>query len=87
MIDIILTTLATIMGILMSGSGLSQILRILKRKSSKDVSFSMLGILVVGVVVWLVYGIHLNNYPLIIANSIGAFMWGLTLVITLKYRK
>lgn len=51
-------------------SFIPQILKILKDKEAKDISIGMYLIFTFGVLFWLVYGILLNEYPIIIANSI-----------------
>jgi MtN3 and saliva related transmembrane protein len=48
-----------------------QVLKILKTKSTKDISREMILILAVSIFLWLVYGILLKNFPIIIANSFG----------------
>jgi len=48
-----------------------QVLKILKTKSTKDISREMLLLLGGSIFLWLVYGILLNNLPIIIANFFG----------------
>ena len=50
-------------------SFLPQALKIWKSNSSKDISLSMFVIFTVGVVCWLIYGILINDLPIVIANS------------------
>lgn len=83
----ILAVAAAIMGIIMSAAGIPQILKIIKRKSSKDVSIMMMMLFLIGVTIWLVYGVYINNYPIIIGNAVGVVVWGATLITTIKYRK
>jgi MtN3 and saliva related transmembrane protein len=87
MIQEIISVLATVIGVLMAVSGIPQIYRIIKRKSSEDVSVAMMAIVLLGVTVWFIYGIIFNTYPIIIANGVGIVVWGATLVTILKYRK
>jgi MtN3 and saliva related transmembrane protein len=87
MIQEIISVLATVIGVIMAVSGIPQIYRIIKRKSSEDVSVVMMAIVLLGVTVWFVYGIIFNTYPIIIANGVGIVVWGATLVTILKYRK
>ncbi len=63
--------LAGILGSLMSLSYWPQIFKIYKRKSIADISILMYLIFFPGVTVWLMYGISMNNLPLIIANALG----------------
>ncbi|MCK4885508.1 SemiSWEET transporter [Candidatus Bathyarchaeota archaeon] len=48
-----------------------QVLKVLKTKSTKDISREMILILAGSIFLWLVYGILLKNLPIVIANSFG----------------
>ena len=48
-----------------------QVLKILKTKSTKDISREMFLLLGGSIFLWLVYGLLLNNLPIIIANFFG----------------
>ena len=65
----------TIIGLMAAAMGgislFPQVLKILKTKSTKDISREMILILAVSIFLWLVYGILLKNFPIIIANSFG----------------
>ncbi len=50
-------------------SFLPQALKIWKSNSSKDISLSMFVIFTIGVICWLIYGILINDLPIVIANS------------------
>jgi MtN3 and saliva related transmembrane protein len=47
---------------------LPQMLKVLKTKSTKDNSREMILLLACSIFLWIVYGILLKNYPIIIAN-------------------
>jgi len=49
---------------------LPQALKVWKSKSTKDISLLMFIIFTLGVFSWLVYGIILYNWPLILANAV-----------------
>lgn len=66
-IEIIGLTAAAMGGI----SLLPQVLKVLKTKSTKDISREMFLLLAGSIFLWLVYGILLNNLPIIIANFFG----------------
>ena len=53
------------------GSLFPQVLKVLKTKSTKDISREMFLLLTGSILLWLVYGILLNNMPIIIANFFG----------------
>ena len=48
-----------------------QVLKVLRTKSTKDISREMFLLLAGSIFLWLVYGILLNNFPIIIANFFG----------------
>lgn len=47
-----------------------QAYKVWKTKSTKDISLSMFIIFTTGVLSWLIYGISIVNFPIILANSI-----------------
>ena len=48
-----------------------QVLKVIKTKSTKDISREMFLLLAGSIFLWLIYGILLNNLPIIIANFFG----------------
>lgn len=48
-----------------------QVLKVIKNKSTKDISREMFLLLAGSIFLWLVYGILSNNMPIIIANFFG----------------
>ncbi len=67
----ILAILATIAGSAMALSNIFQAVKIFKRKSALDVSIFTSLILTIGEFIWIAYGFSINNFPVIISNSIG----------------
>jgi len=59
-----------IAGFLTSVSQLPQVIRVIKTKETKSISLWTYIILFLGIVLWLIYGILTQDFPLIIANSI-----------------
>lgn len=74
-----------IAGFLILISIIPQIIKSWKTKSTKDISLLRYLIYVGGVIMWLVYGILLNNWPMIIANSINFCLAGSILYLKFKY--
>ena len=66
----LLAIFTTIFGTAMSFGYFSQTYKILKRKSAKDVSLWTYLFFTFGIALWFIYGITINNYPLIISNSV-----------------
>ncbi len=70
--SIIMGYLATIFGVFMSLGYFPQTIKMIKRKSSADVSILTYLIFAPGTIAWLLYGLSINNTPLIISNIIAA---------------
>jgi len=47
-----------------------QAVKVFKTKHTKDISLGMFSLLNFGFVLWLIYGIILQSYPIILANAI-----------------
>ena len=72
-LDFVLETLATITGVVSSFAMLPQIYRIFKRKSAKDISiWTCLYMLLAGVI-WILYGLNIQSFPIWVSNLIGSF--------------
>jgi MtN3 and saliva related transmembrane protein len=82
-----LAIIATFFGAAMSFAYIPQAYKIWKRKSVADISIILFSVLFSGVLIWLFYGISINNIPLIITNSIGATTIGIIIVEYFIYRK
>jgi len=67
-------------GFLTTVSFIPQVIKAYREKHTSGVSKKMYMILVVGMCLWLTYGILLNEMPLIIANSISLFLAATVLV-------
>ena len=62
-----------------------QIMRVYKLKSAREISVLFNTSMLLGIILWLVYGIILGLVPLIIWNIIGAVLTSLLLFTKLKY--
>ena len=69
MIDIT-TLLGTMAGTLTTIAFIPQALKTWRSRSAKDISLGMFVLFSTGVLLWLVYGIALGEWPIIIANAI-----------------
>ena len=66
-------------------SFIPQVLQVWRSKHTKDISLGMYSIFTIGVAFWLIYGILLGSWPIIIANSITILLAGFVLGMKLKY--
>jgi MtN3 and saliva related transmembrane protein len=65
---------------------LPQILRIWRLKEARDVSLFLPLMIVVGSVLWSVYGILISSVPVIVANAIALVIALITVFFTIRYR-
>lgn len=73
-------------GALTSFTFLPQVLKTWKEKSAKDVALNMFIIAFVNEIMWLVYGIMINNWIIIATNAVMLIMSGIMIVLKLKYK-
>lgn len=73
-------------GVAMALSPLLQIRAIRAAGSSDAVSVGYQQVLLVGFLLWLAYGIALQNFALIVPNTIAAFVSASTIVVALRFR-
>jgi MtN3 and saliva related transmembrane protein len=81
-------SVATIIGILAALcttiSFIPQVLRTIRTKQTKDISLSMYLIFTIGIFLWLIYGIMLGEWPIIIANIITFVLAGTMLMLKIR---
>ena len=64
-----------------------QIIKIYGTKSVEDVSLVMLLQFSLGMLLWLLYGLHLEDNILIVANAVSFFSLIIAIGLFLKYRR
>ena len=64
---------------------LPQVIKIYRTKSVKDLSLWAILLFLLGIFLWLIYGIHLKNFVIILANSVTFVILVATLVLFIKY--
>ena len=67
-------------------SFLPQVLQVIKTKDTKGLSLSMYFTFTIGIFLWLIYGIMIANFPIIIANIITLILALTILIMKLKYK-
>ena len=72
-------------GVLTTFCYVPQIVRVFRLKSAKEISLPFTIMLLIGVVIWLMYGILLSLVPIILWNSIGVVVVILLLFAKLKF--
>ena len=62
-----------------------QFIKVWRTRSTEDISLGMFLVMVLGLLLWLVYGILSGDGPLIVANAITIVLAGGILVMKLRY--
>ena len=65
---------------------LPQVIKVYQTKSTKDISLLMFLIFTIGVFSWLIYGLIINDYPVILANAITLILSLFILLYKIKYK-
>ena len=64
-----------------------QVYKTWRSKSAGNLSLTMYIIMFLGIVLWLIYGIHLNSLAMILANSVTTLLTLLLIVFKLRFKK
>ena len=62
-----------------------QVWKVWRTRHAADISLVMYGIFTCGVVMWLIYGLSLDSWPIIIANSVTLVLAGTVLILKLRF--
>jgi len=62
-----------------------QVIKVWKTRSARDISLGMFLIMVLGLALWLIYGLLSGDGPLIASNAVTMLLAGGILVMKLKY--
>lgn len=81
-----ITTLGLIAAICTAISYLPQAIKTIKTRQTKDLSSGMYIILIIGLLLWLIYGSIIKDVPIIVANSITLLLASIILTIKIKYK-
>lgn len=66
---------------------LPQVIKMQQTKSVGDISLWAVLQFMLGIFLWLLYGLHLRNFVIILANGVTFLILCAALVLFLKYRK
>lgn len=67
-------------------SSLPQVIKTIKLKETKDISFWMWTFLALGIFLWLIYGILKKDFPIILANGISLLLVLIVLGLKIKLK-
>ncbi len=79
--------LGIVAAVMTTSAFVPQALKIIRTKSTKDISLGMYVILTIGILFWLIYGILIDQAPIIFANLIGFTLTFIILILKIKYRE
>jgi uncharacterized protein with PQ loop repeat len=82
----LLSTVATVYGVLGALKTLLQTRQMLARRSSREVSARFLASYAGGYAIWLTYGLSTSSLPLIVVDAVGLLCGSLTLAVALSLR-
>ena len=70
MVDFIKSNLGYFAGLLTTLAFIPQVVKVWTSKSTSDISLIMFVIFTFGVLLWLIYGVIINDYSLVITNLV-----------------
>lgn len=81
----ITSTIGFIAAILTTVSFVPQVLKVWRTRSAKDISLGMYSLFTLGIAIWLLYGVLIDSWPVILANLVTLMLAGSVLVMKLKF--
>jgi MtN3 and saliva related transmembrane protein len=79
------TAIGLLAALLTTAAFLPQVLHTLATRDTRGISLRMYVIFVVGVLLWLIYGVLTGDLPLILANGVTLLLAGAILVLKLRH--
>ena len=68
-----------------TGAFLPQVLQTWKTRDTRAISLPMYLVFVMGVLLWLIYGLQISNWPMTIANLVTLVLAGSVLIMKLRF--
>jgi len=75
-----------IAAVLTTAAYVPQVYKTWKTKSAGNISLTMYIAMFIGILLWLIYGIHLNSLAMILANSVTAILTLIILIFKFRYK-
>lgn len=82
----LITTVGLIAGTFTTISFLPQVIRVWKTRSTRDISLMMFLLFTVGIMLWLIYGIYLKQWPVILSNALTLISAIIILIFKFRYK-
>jgi len=80
------TVLGFIAAVCTTASFIPQVIKAVKTRHTQDISLLMYVIMVVGIGLWFVYGLLINDLPVIAANGVTLCLVSFVFILKLKYK-
>jgi MtN3 and saliva related transmembrane protein len=81
------TTIGILAAVLTTAANIPQAVKMIMTRSTKSISAATYAILFGGTTLWTIYGIALDDWPIIIANAISALLSAIILTMKLATKK
>ena len=79
------TVIGTAAGTLTTAAYLPQVVKVWRSRSVGDISLQMYILMVIGAFLWVVYGLMLMQWPVIIANAVSLLFTATILALKLRH--
>ncbi|MBK7092753.1 MAG: SemiSWEET transporter [bacterium] len=80
------TIIGLVAGTLTTLSFIPQLIKIVRSKSTHDISLVMYIVFSTGILLWLIYGLLISDVPVIVANAVALFITITILSLKVRYR-
>ena len=80
-----ISLVGSVAGICTTGAFLPQVIRTWRTRSTHDISLGMFSLTVFGLLLWLVYGLALDDWPLIGTDIVSLMLAATILGLKLRY--
>lgn len=81
------TIIGILAGIFTSISMIPQLIKVIKDKEVKNISWSMITVMLIGVTLWVLYGVLKLEWPIILSNVFSFLVNTTLLIFYLIYKK
>jgi MtN3 and saliva related transmembrane protein len=81
------TGIGIVASALTSSALIPQLIKLIKEKKAEDVSIVMLAVLLIGLALWIYYGILKNDPIISISNAFAALINVSTFILTVRFKK
>jgi MtN3 and saliva related transmembrane protein len=75
-----------IAAVLTTSAFIPQVYKVVKTKSTNSLSLTMYLVFFIGIMLWLVYGFHLNSFAMISSNIITGFLALVLIIYKIRYK-